>query len=56
MLFSGSLRMNLDPLKRFSDSEVWQAIERAHLKSFMIRQSSHLQMDIGEGGLNLRYG
>ena len=31
VLFSGSLRLNLDPLKRYSDSEVWAALRMAHL-------------------------
>lgn len=35
VLFSGSLRMNLDPFNKHTDSEVWTALEHAHLKSFV---------------------
>lgn len=35
MLFSGTLRLNLDPFETYSDEEVWKAVELAHLKSFV---------------------
>lgn len=35
VLFSGSLRMNLDPFDKHSDNEVWTSLEHAHLKSFV---------------------
>uniref|UniRef100_A0AAY5EIB0 ABC-type glutathione-S-conjugate transporter n=1 Tax=Electrophorus electricus TaxID=8005 RepID=A0AAY5EIB0_ELEEL len=35
VLFSGSLRMNLDPFDAYSDEEVWKALELAHLKNFV---------------------
>lgn len=35
VLFSGTLRMNLDPFDNHSDEEVWRALEHAHLKSFV---------------------
>lgn len=35
VLFSGTLRMNLDPFNKHSDGEVWTALEHAHLKSFV---------------------
>ena len=31
-LFSGTLRYNLDPLKNFSDEELWDIIEKICLK------------------------
>lgn len=31
MLFSGTLRANLDPFEAYSDSEVWDALEQASL-------------------------
>ncbi|XP_063924488.1 ATP-binding cassette sub-family C member 4-like [Zophobas morio] len=30
-LFSGSLRDNIDPTKKFSDDEIWQALKMVHL-------------------------
>lgn len=35
VLFSGTLRMNLDPFDKHSDEEVWTALEHAHLKAFV---------------------
>lgn len=33
MLFSGTLRDNLDPFEAYSDDEVWDALEQASLAS-----------------------
>ena len=54
MLFSGTLRMNIDPLERFSDEELWRAVEHAHLKQFVREQAEGLEYDCGEAGQNLR--
>jgi ABC-type multidrug transport system fused ATPase/permease subunit len=35
-MFSGTLRYNLDPFQRYSDAEVWDALERAHLKEDIV--------------------
>lgn len=35
VLFSGTLRFNLDPFDKFSDADLWQALEMAHLKVSM---------------------
>uniref|UniRef100_A0A7N8WS45 ABC-type glutathione-S-conjugate transporter n=1 Tax=Mastacembelus armatus TaxID=205130 RepID=A0A7N8WS45_9TELE len=35
VLFSGSLRMNLDPFDTYTDEEVWSSLELAHLKNFV---------------------
>lgn len=34
VLFSGSLRMNLDPFQTHTDDDIWKALEMAHLKEF----------------------
>lgn len=54
MIFSGTLRSNLDPLQRFSDHDLWTAIERAHLKDFVNSCVGNLQYECGEGGQNFR--
>lgn len=54
MLFSGSLRMNIDPLNQFKDEQIWSAIEHAHLKPFVQSLPSGLEFECGEGGGNIR--
>ncbi|XP_045104248.1 multidrug resistance-associated protein 1-like isoform X3 [Portunus trituberculatus] len=56
VLFSGSLRMNLDPFNLYSDAEVWSALELAHLKEFVSSLSTGLQHEVSEGGDNLSVG
>lgn len=54
MLFSGSVRSNLDPFNKHCDEELWKALEVSHLKSFVSGLSDGLQHKITEGGENLR--
>ncbi|XP_055859162.1 ATP-binding cassette sub-family C member 3-like [Episyrphus balteatus] len=56
VLFSGSLRMNLDPYNRNSDAEIWSALELSHLKEFVKSQPAGLLHEINEGGENLSVG
>ncbi|KAF8788967.1 Canalicular multispecific organic anion transporter 1 like protein [Argiope bruennichi] len=35
VMLDGSIRFNLDPLEEYSDSDLWKAIERAHLKDYV---------------------
>ncbi|KAG1680871.1 Multidrug resistance-associated protein 1 [Nymphon striatum] len=56
VLFSGPLRYNLDPFNKFSDEEIWKALESAHLKSFVISHDERLEYIISEGGENLSVG
>ena len=55
MLFSGSLRANLDPFEKHTDEEVWSALELSHLKAFVNGLPQGLQHSVAEGGQNLRY-
>lgn len=54
MLFSGSLRINLDPFDRYTDEEVWRSLELAHLKTFVSDLPDKLNHECSEGGENLR--
>ena len=57
VLFSGSLRMNLDPFDQFTDAEVWRALELAHLKEVVETSLSEgLMHTVAEGGDNLSVG
>ena len=54
MLFSGTLRMNLDPFDSYTDNQIWRALEHAHLKTFVSGLPDNLAHECGEGGQNLR--
>lgn len=54
MLFSGTIRLNLDPFDKHTDEELWKALEVSHLKSFVSETNDGLQHKVIEGGENLR--
>jgi len=56
VLFSGTLRFNLDPFGNFSDADLWQALEMAHLKVFASTLTNGLDYEITEGGDNISVG
>ncbi|XP_018359852.1 PREDICTED: multidrug resistance-associated protein 1 isoform X1 [Trachymyrmex cornetzi] len=56
VLFSGTLRMNLDPFDCYNDEEVWKALEHAHLKLFIENLPNGLLHEVTEGGENLSVG
>ena len=56
ILFSGSLRVNLDPFDSFKDEEIWQALEKAHLKEFVEILENRLEFECSESGENLSVG
>lgn len=46
--------MNLDPLDKYSDGELWEVLELCHLKEFVLSLPKKLLHEISEGGENLR--
>ncbi|KAL9925477.1 multidrug-Resistance like Protein 1 isoform 3-T5 [Glossina fuscipes fuscipes] len=56
VLFSGSLRINLDPFEVKKDEEIWKALELSHLKVFVKTLPAGLNHEISEGGENLSVG
>ncbi|KAH8403128.1 hypothetical protein KR222_005772 [Zaprionus bogoriensis] len=56
VLFSGSLRSNLDPFEIKTDDEIWAALELSHLKDFAKTLTAGLNHEISEGGENLSVG
>jgi ATP-binding cassette subfamily C (CFTR/MRP) protein 1 len=56
VLFSGNLRFNLDPFEEHSDSNLWKALENAHLSAFVSTLPTGLEHEISEGGSNLSVG
>ena len=55
VLFSGTLRFNIDPAESFTDVEVWRALEQAHLKCFVESLPDTIYHECGEDGKNLRF-
>ncbi|KAJ7390668.1 Multidrug resistance-associated protein 1 [Desmophyllum pertusum] len=56
VLFSGTLRLNLDPFNKHTDNELWNVLEVAHLKNFVTGLEKGLQFAILDGGENLSVG
>ncbi|XP_047732365.1 multidrug resistance-associated protein 1-like isoform X8 [Prionailurus viverrinus] len=56
VLFSGTLQMNLDPLDKYSDCQLWEVLELCHLKEFVQSLPKKLLHEISEGGENLSVG
>ncbi|GMR50268.1 hypothetical protein PMAYCL1PPCAC_20463, partial [Pristionchus mayeri] len=56
VLFSGSLRFNLDPFSEFSDEQLWKTLELCQLKDFVSSSPGQLSFLIAEGGKNISVG
>ena len=56
ILFTGSLRMNLDPFQEYSDQELWDALEEASLKNMVEKLPKQLSEEIKECGANFSVG
>ncbi|XP_066521778.1 ATP-binding cassette sub-family C member 3 isoform X2 [Hoplias malabaricus] len=56
VLFSGTLRMNLDPFSRYSDDDIWSAVRQSHLHRFISNHPAKLNLECAEGGENLSVG
>jgi ABC-type multidrug transport system fused ATPase/permease subunit len=54
VLFSGTLRQNVDPFSEFSDASIWSCLDRAHLREFIEILTDGLSSEVAEGGENLR--
>ncbi|KAL8091134.1 hypothetical protein AgCh_040295 [Apium graveolens] len=46
VLFSGTVRFNLDPFDEHNDADLWESLERAHLKDVIRRNSLGLDTEI----------
>ncbi|KAF3656536.1 ABC transporter C family member 2 [Capsicum annuum] len=56
VLFSGTVRFNLDPFSEHNDADLWEALERAHLKDVICRNAFGLDAEVSEGGENFSVG
>uniref|UniRef100_A0A8R1XX01 ABC-type glutathione-S-conjugate transporter n=2 Tax=Onchocerca volvulus TaxID=6282 RepID=A0A8R1XX01_ONCVO len=56
VVFSGTLRMNLDPFGHFGDAVLWNALRMAHLDLLVHSFPNKLEHKLSEGGENISVG
>ena len=56
VIFSGSLRRNLDPLEKHKDDELWNVLEEVKLRSSVVNLEGQLDFELLERGENLSVG
>ena len=56
VLFSGTLRYNLDPFDEFSSEEIWAAVGNCHLRKMVESLPSQLMSPVEEDGHNFSVG
>lgn len=56
VLFAGTVRDNLDPFNVKSDTELWDALDSASLKSYISKQPEKLEYVVLQGGENFSVG
>ena len=56
VLFSGSLRKNLDLVEQFQDSDLWRALEDVQLKEWVESLDGKLDHELMEHGANVSVG
>ncbi|KAL8236017.1 hypothetical protein R6Q59_017098 [Mikania micrantha] len=56
VLFSGTVRFNLDPFNEHNDPDLWESLERAHLKDVIRRNPLGLDAEVSEAGENFSVG
>lgn len=56
VLFTGSMRKNLDPFKQHSDEDLWNALQEVQLKSVVEELPGRLETVLAESGSNFSVG
>ncbi|PIN06814.1 Multidrug resistance-associated protein/mitoxantrone resistance protein, ABC superfamily [Handroanthus impetiginosus] len=55
-MFEGSVRGNLDPLEQYSDSEIWEALDKCQLGDIVRQKPEKLESTVVENGENWSVG
>ncbi|XP_054159155.1 ATP-binding cassette sub-family C member 3-like [Oppia nitens] len=56
ILYSGTIRSNLDPFGQFTDDRLWTVLDQSHLKEFVAAGDRGLDWPVAESGDNLSVG
>ncbi|OUM60193.1 hypothetical protein PIROE2DRAFT_54778 [Piromyces sp. E2] len=56
ILFSGTIRFNMDPFNEHSDSEIWYALENSGLKRMIMDMDKKLESEVRCNGENFSVG
>ncbi|KAL3867292.1 hypothetical protein ACJMK2_044506 [Sinanodonta woodiana] len=56
VLFSGTLRKNLDPFDEYSDDQLWKVLGQVQLSDKVSSSQGGLSMEVSEGGQNFSVG
>ncbi|XP_072749399.1 ATP-binding cassette sub-family C member 5-like isoform X2 [Anoplolepis gracilipes] len=56
ILFSGTIRSNLDPFQQHTDCDIWSALEKTQMKDRVSLMPGNLDASVGFGGNNLSVG
>uniref|UniRef100_A0A665WA58 ATP-binding cassette sub-family C member 5 n=1 Tax=Echeneis naucrates TaxID=173247 RepID=A0A665WA58_ECHNA len=56
VLFIGTVRTNLDPWDQYSDSQIWEALEKTHIKEMVSQLPHSLHSEVTENGENFSLG
>uniref|UniRef100_A0A672Z7A9 ATP-binding cassette sub-family C member 5 n=1 Tax=Sphaeramia orbicularis TaxID=375764 RepID=A0A672Z7A9_9TELE len=56
VLFSGTLRFNLDPFNQYTEDQIWNALDRSHMKECVSQLPLKLESEVVENGENFSVG
>ncbi|EFA83154.1 ABC transporter C family protein [Heterostelium album PN500] len=56
VLFAGTVRSNLDPFNKYTDLQIWESLERAHLKTAIQELTGGIDSPVQENGENFSVG
>ncbi|XP_059377246.1 ATP-binding cassette sub-family C member 5-like [Carassius carassius] len=56
VLFIGSVRSNLDPWDQYTDAQIWEALEKTHIKDMVSQLPNSLHSEVTDSGENFSVG